>query len=416
MAETHARQELEGEIDQDLEQVQEQEQEQELEVAQEDEVEALRREVEALRNKLEVETAGRTKAERALRERFLQETDGLGRFKTMGRMRSMFKTRFGTPRQGSLCTKSRGFIELDDRVVAPKSLTGLRGFSHVWIVFVFHENTNMHKMTRGNPQKSAEEQARRPNQFPSFVKPPQAGGLRVGLYATRTPHRPNPIGLSLARLHSVDEKRGIVHLRGIDLVDGTPVLDIKPYVPHVDTPVDEDGAAVCPSWVVNPKFDLVDVEFEPAVLESLRVLCESGKSEWFKPSEFEEMLTSLKQIIALDPRGVIHGRGNFSSKSFKSSKSKSNQNVAAKGEPGTVSSPKLKEHLFRSNFVVDLDTFRLEFRPHETERAILVFAFHDSDDLAQVELRKKQDVEAPLPPAQASESQEATEKTDTAEA
>mmetsp|Transcript_9994 Transcript_9994/g.19613 ORF Transcript_9994/g.19613 Transcript_9994/m.19613 type:complete len:403 (-) Transcript_9994:179-1387(-) len=359
---------------------------------------ALRREVEELRVKLEVETAGRTRSERALRERFLQETDGTGRFRAVGHMRSMFKTRFGTPRQGSLATESRGVIEMDDRVVAPKSLTGLRGFSHVWIVFVFHENTNMHKMNRGNPAKSVEEQAKKPNQFPSFVKPPQAGGLRVGLFATRTPHRPNPIGLSLAQLHSVDEKRGLVHLRGIDLVDGTPILDIKPYVPHVDTPVEGEGT--CPPWVVNPKFDLVDVTFDPEVLESLREVCESGKSEWFKPNEFDKMLVCLRQIIALDPRGVIHGRGNFQAGEKKGKRANEGEEIAASN---------LKSHLFRSNFVVDIDSFRLEFRPHETERAIVVHKFH-KDDTEKVELRKQGDNAAQQPPAAPIQTEEVSIK------
>jgi tRNA (Thr-GGU) A37 N-methylase len=105
-------------------------------------------------------------------------------------------------------------------------------YTHVWVIYVFHANTNAGDTRNGGAVKAK-------------VRVPRLDGKTVGALATRTPHRPLPIGLSLGRVVSVDARAGTLTLAGADLVDGTPVLDVKPYVPFCDRV--EDAAA--PAWV-----------------------------------------------------------------------------------------------------------------------------------------------------------------------
>ncbi len=352
---------------------------------------ALETENSRISSRLEFETVARTRAEILVREQYVEATGGgVGAMRPIGKISTCFPTRFGTPRQGSLASLTRGVITLDPSVVGGGSLKGLEGFSHVWVVFIFHENTNMHKFV-----------SQKDTIFPSFVRPPQGGGKRVGLFSTRTPHRPNPVGLSLARLHKVDQAKSQVHLRGVDLIDGTPIVDIKPYVPHVDGPnVEEEGPARIPTWVVNPKFETVPVEFADGVREEMIRFVQAGECEWFSKAEGEELIQTLEQVITLDPRGVIHGRGHYKKKNKSnkgggkidhgenisetgsenggggsSSNSASNNTAEADNKAEALKkNEQPKEHLFRDNFVLDFDALRIAFRPHDERRAIIVHA------------------------------------------
>lgn len=134
---------------------------------------------------------------------------------SIGRIHSPWRQRHGTPRQPGLTSAKEGgevdgSIELFPEVVAPESLRHLETFDWIWIVSWFHLNGSR----------------RRP-----LVRPPR-GGEKRGVFATRSPHRPNPIGLSAVQLLGVEGT--FVHVRGLDLLDGTPVLDIKPYIPDFD--------------------------------------------------------------------------------------------------------------------------------------------------------------------------------------
>lgn len=131
--------------------------------------------------------------------------------------RSPYKERFGAPRQASITTETRegehaeGVIELLPDV--PREvLRDLEGFDYVWAIYVFHLDE--------------------PGRWRPLVKPPRDPDHARGLFATRAPHRPNPIGLSALRIARVEGRS--VHVHGIDLLDGTPVLDLKPYVPYAD--------------------------------------------------------------------------------------------------------------------------------------------------------------------------------------
>ena len=152
----------------------------------------------------------------------------------IGFLESCFMSRNGTPRQSQLVTESRAQLLLRRDLASRESLSGLEEFSHVWVIFEFHLNTNGHKaMTEHGRFK-----------FKPLVRPPRLGGAKRGVFATRTPHRPNPIGLSLARLLDVrpqaDGQTALL-FGGLDLVDGTPILDIKPFIPEYDQVSAEDG-------------------------------------------------------------------------------------------------------------------------------------------------------------------------------
>lgn len=153
----------------------------------------------------------------------------------IGVIHSCFKEKFGIPRQPGLATEARATLELEAPYNRSEALDGLDGFSHIWVIFVFHEAMQ--------------------NGWRPTVRPPRLGGnKRIGVFASRSPFRPNPVGLSVVELERIeyDNGRCLLHLRGADLLDGTPVLDIKPYLPYVDALPEAAGgyAAEAPSLKV----------------------------------------------------------------------------------------------------------------------------------------------------------------------
>ena len=145
--------------------------------------------------------------------------------RAIGHIRSQFPTKFGIPRQSGLVGALRAQVVLEPEFRVPEAFRGLEGFSHLWLVWVFSES-------------------RREGWSPT-VRPPRLGGnRRVGVFASRSPFRPNPIGLSCVTLERVDlDTPGgpVLTVGGADLLDGTPVLDIKPYVPMADCQVGAVG-------------------------------------------------------------------------------------------------------------------------------------------------------------------------------
>ena len=134
-------------------------------------------------------------------------------------IRTDFPTKFGVPRQSGLVDALRGHISFVGAYKNPDCVRGLEGFSHIWLLWSFSEV--------------------RREQWSATVRPPRLGGnTRMGVFATRSPFRPNPIGLSCVRLLHVEytQKDGpILHVAGADLIDGTPIYDIKPYLPFTDS-------------------------------------------------------------------------------------------------------------------------------------------------------------------------------------
>lgn len=143
----------------------------------------------------------------------------------IGHIRTLFKSKFALPRQSGISDNIKAQIILEPKYRAPEALRGLEGFSHVWIIWGFSENEG--------------------KEFSPTVRPPRLGGnTRVGVFASRSPFRPNSLGLSCLKLEKIeyDKENGpVLHLLGADMMDGSPVYDIKPYVPHADLKADATG-------------------------------------------------------------------------------------------------------------------------------------------------------------------------------
>ena len=149
----------------------------------------------------------------------------LSQLKIIARIRSDFSEKFGIPRQSGLVEELKATIVFEPEFRNPDALRGLEGFSHLWLIWQFSK-------------------AVREDWSPT-VRPPRLGGNeRLGVFATRSPFRPNPIGLSCVRLDRVElhpELGPVIHVAGADLMDGTPIYDIKPYLPYADCKPDALG-------------------------------------------------------------------------------------------------------------------------------------------------------------------------------
>ncbi|PHV10710.1 tRNA (N6-threonylcarbamoyladenosine(37)-N6)-methyltransferase TrmO [Chitinimonas sp. BJB300] len=135
---------------------------------------------------------------------------------TIGIIESCFKEKFAIPRQPGLSPSAEATLTLLPPFNTPDTVRGLEQFSHVWLMFIFHETA-----VQG---------------WRATVRPPKLGGnQRIGVFATRSTFRPNPIGLSVAKLADIDTENGVrIHLHGADLLDGTPIIDLKPYLGYAD--------------------------------------------------------------------------------------------------------------------------------------------------------------------------------------
>lgn len=163
-------------------------------------------------------------------------------FAPIGVIHSCFGQKFGIPRQPRLAPAARATLELLPPYAQPETVRGLDGFSHVWLLFAFH----------GIPA----------GRWQPTVRPPRLGGnQRMGVFATRSTFRPNPIGLSAVILEriEIDAGRVVLHLAGVDVLDGTPVLDIKPYVPYADCIPEAVGG-----FASDAPAQLREVAFSPA--------------------------------------------------------------------------------------------------------------------------------------------------------
>ncbi|KAI8020473.1 tRNA (adenine(37)-N6)-methyltransferase [Camellia lanceoleosa] len=243
--------------------------------------------------KCNAERQGRIRAQQALRKSLVQiKSDNLEwtsyPMAPIAIIQSCFSTRNGTPRQPLLVPLARARLLFDPVRVPPASLEGLEEYSHCWIIYVFHLNTNLEKLWK-HPSKS---------KFKAKVRVPRLEGGKMGLFATRSPHRPCPIGLTVAKVEAVHEH--MVLLSGVDLVDGTPVLDIKPYLPYCDG---IQGATV-PTWVkADNVLAVASVSFSDsfnATLADCWTKLEK-KSIYASPDEFQSL---IKQVLSWDIRSL----------------------------------------------------------------------------------------------------------------
>ncbi|MDM8537611.1 tRNA (N6-threonylcarbamoyladenosine(37)-N6)-methyltransferase TrmO [Desulfobacterales bacterium HSG17] len=189
---------------------------------------------------------------------------------TIGTVHSPFTEKFGIPRQAGLIPSVSAVIEMEPTIPL-ESFRGLEQFSHIWVVFLFHKNLN---------------QGWKP-----MVRPPRMGGNRkLGVFSTRSGFRPNPVGMSVIRLKKIEflKKRVNLHLRGADLMDQTPVIDIKPYIPWADNIPNARGGQFHEK---DPH--CVKVIFEPnceAIIQEIETL------------EYSEFRETIIQILKNDPR------------------------------------------------------------------------------------------------------------------
>ena len=185
--------------------------------------------------------------------------------RVIAKIHTEFPTKFGIPRQSGIIESLKGAIVFAPEYRNPDAVRGLEEFSHLWLIWEFSE-------------------AKRDEWSPT-VRPPRLGGnVRKGVFATRSPFRPNPIGLSSVRLESIemDPKLGpVLHVTGADLMDGTPIYDIKPYIAYTDSHPDAVSG-----FASKPAEYLLEVEFPEELLEKV-------------PSEQRESLTA---VLAHDPR------------------------------------------------------------------------------------------------------------------
>lgn len=188
----------------------------------------------------------------------------------IGVVRTCFGDKFAVPRQAGLCPDAWGTLAFAPRYRSREAVRGLEGFSHLWITFHFHA------VAGGGWQPT--------------VRPPRLGGnRRIGVFASRSPFRPNGLGLSLARLEGIDldaAEAPLLRLGGTDLVDGTPVLDVKPYLPWCDAVAEARAgfAAEAPAQLA--------VEVAPGVAASFAAL--PGRAR-----------AVIRQALALDPRPAV---------------------------------------------------------------------------------------------------------------
>jgi tRNA-Thr(GGU) m(6)t(6)A37 methyltransferase TsaA len=153
----------------------------------------------------------------------------------IGFVRSCYKQKFGTPRQSGLVPQSFAVIELLPEFQPQFSLQGLQDCSHIWVIFWFHKSEN--------------------SRFHAKVHPPRLEGKTMGVFATRSPNRPNPLGLSLVKLEKIENNQ--LHISGVDFIEGTPIFDLKPYLVQTEAIVDAQSG-----WSQNSADLQLQVEWD----------------------------------------------------------------------------------------------------------------------------------------------------------
>ena len=189
--------------------------------------------------------------------------------KIIARIHTDFPTKFGIPRQSGIIESLKGRIVFEPEYRNAEAVRGLEEFSHIWLIWEFSE-------------------AVREDWSPT-VRPPRLGGnVRKGVFATRSPFRPNPIGLSSVKLEKVeiDTKLGpVLHVSGADLMDGTPIYDIKPYIAYTDS-----HPEAISGFASKPAEYLLEVDFPDTLLQKVN----------------PELRESLIEVLAHDPRPQYH--------------------------------------------------------------------------------------------------------------
>ncbi|WJG08515.1 tRNA (N6-threonylcarbamoyladenosine(37)-N6)-methyltransferase TrmO [Aliiglaciecola sp. LCG003] len=188
----------------------------------------------------------------------------------IGYIHSPYKEKFAIPRQPGLATAAKGRIELVKPYCQADYCRGLEQFSHLWLIFQFHQTAD--------------------KTHSALARPPRLGGNeKIGVFATRNTHRPNNLGMSVVKLESVDIVQNNVEIivSGIDLLDGTPIIDIKPYLPYADALPDAMAG-----YAQQAPENLLQVAFSQQAQQQIQHYC----------AAYPELHLLISQIMAQDPR------------------------------------------------------------------------------------------------------------------
>jgi tRNA-Thr(GGU) m(6)t(6)A37 methyltransferase TsaA len=191
-------------------------------------------------------------------------------FDVIAKVNSPYKEKFAIPRQPGLVSAAKGSITLLNDVNVAEAVRGLEQFSHIWLIFIFH---------------ATQEQGWKP-----LVRPPRLGGnKKLGVLATRSTFRPNPIGMSIVKLDDISYHKNqvILNISGLDLLDGTPIIDIKPYVPYSDNVSDAQAGFAQTSPISD-----ISVSFNKSAQLDLQKY----------QNKASDLTTLITQILAQDPR------------------------------------------------------------------------------------------------------------------
>ena len=190
-------------------------------------------------------------------------------FKVVARIKSDFHDKFGIPRQSGLLKNLRSTIVFEPEFRNVDALRGLEGFSHLWLLWIFSENVR--------------------DTWKPTVRPPRLGGnTRLGVFATRSSFRPNPIAMSCVKIEKInlaDEGAPTIEVSGADLMDGTPIVDVKPYLPYADSMPEATGG-----FAEAVRFKKLEVDFD--------VEAQAALDEQFP----ENKKAALVELLSEDPR------------------------------------------------------------------------------------------------------------------
>jgi tRNA (adenine37-N6)-methyltransferase len=210
-------------------------------------------------------------------------------FEPIGICHTDYNSKFGIPRQPGLCPDARGVIELRPDAQLVRAVSELTEFSHIWVIFCFHATGRI---------------GWRPT-----IRPPRFGGAkRIGVLSTRSPHRPNPIGMSVVKLEAIEVHGAVARIvvSGVDILDKSPVLDVKPYIKYADAVLDANSG-----WAVGG-FEVAAVTWSEEAREAVVVLLSAGQSSITSltdmDAELDRRYRVITQVVAQDPRPAMQQR------------------------------------------------------------------------------------------------------------
>lgn len=198
-----------------------------------------------------------------------EEVAALSEITPIAHINTLFPSKFGIPRQSGL-TETTAKIVFEKPYRTPEAIRGLSDFSHIWLIWEFSENKDKSNSLT--------------------VRPPRLGGnKRMGVFATRSPYRPNNLGLSCVEIEKIEENTPegpVIYVKGADILDGTPIFDIKPYLPFTDSKPEAKGGFAAAVYG-----DCLEVVFTEESLKNIK----------------EEDIPALTELLSQDPRPHYHG-------------------------------------------------------------------------------------------------------------